>query len=264
MRPYDIYVFFLCFVVFTALTALFSFLIYEIVKLTIRLIKHGVEDEKILEESKKPVKSATKKTIGKILSIILCIVLIALLSFSLWLHFSENSYSSQLSLKVVASSSMAKKHKNNAYLFEHNLDNQLNVFDLIVTHEPPKEFDLQLYDVIVYEYDNEYIIHRIVAIEEPNEKHPNTRLFFTQGDAVSSRDREPVEYSQIKAIYNGERVQFVGSFVFFMRSPAGWLCVLLIIFAIVSTPICEKKINQATLERLAEIKKSSDNTEKEG
>ena len=127
------------------------------------------------------------------------------------------------------------------------------MFDLIVTHAPPAEFDLKLYDIVIYEYDGVHIIHRIVGIEEPNEVHPNSRIFTLQGDAVGFPDREPVEYSQIKAIYYGERVQFIGSFVFFMKSPAGWLCVLLILFAIIATPIVENKIQKESIMRLRQI-----------
>lgn len=252
MKPYDIYIFFLCFIVFTALTALFSFLIYEIIKLTVKLIKHGVEDEQIIAEYKKPAKSAAKKVFSKFCSIALSVVLLICFIFSIWLHLSENTFSAKSSLKVVASSSMAEKNKNNKYLFNNNLDNQLNMFDLIVVHPAPKEEELKLYDIVVYQYEDIYVVHRIVDIIEPNQETPH-RQFVTQGDAVGAPDKELVTYEQIKAIYNNERIQFVGSFVFFMRSPAGWLCVLLVLFAIIATPIVEKRIDKEIKLRLREI-----------
>ena len=253
MRPYDIYIFFLCFIVFTALTLLFSYLIYEIIKLTVKVIKHGVDDEKIIKAYEKEKNTVSNKIYSKIFSLVLCGLLIVFFGFSLWLHLSEDVFTNNASLKVVASSSMATQHKRNTYLFENNLNNQLNTFDLIVTRPAPDEFDLKLYDIVVYEYEDIYVIHRIVRIEEPNEKHPEHRWFITQGDAISAPDREPVTYEQIKAVYNNERIQFVGSFVFFMKSPAGWLCVLLVLYAIIATPIVEKKIKIATLIRLYEI-----------
>lgn len=253
MKPYDIYVFFLCLVVFTALTLLFSYLIYEIIKLTVKVIKHGVDDEKIIETYKKEKTATRKKAFSTIFSLILCGLLIIFFAFSLWLHFSEDVFTNNSSLKVVASSSMATQHKKNTYLFENNLNNQLNTFDLIVTRPVPDEFNLELYDIIVYQYEDIYVIHRIVRIEEPNSEHPDHRLFITQGDAINAPDREPVTYEQIKAIYENERIQFVGSFVFFMKSPAGWLCVLLVLYAIIATPIVEKRIKKATLIRLYEL-----------
>lgn len=252
-KPYDVYVFFLCLVVFTALTAMFTYLIHEIIKLTVKVIRSGMHDDVIIKNHCKPEKAAWMKITSKIISVVLCVVLVASLAFSMWLHLSEDTYSEYSSLKVVASSSMAKKHKRNTYLFENNLNTQLNMFDLIVTHPVPDEFELELYDIIVYEYDDIHIVHRIVAIEEPNAQHPDHRLFTTQGDAVSNPDREEVTYDQIKAIYRGERVEFVGSFVFFMRSPAGWLCVLLVLFAIIATPIVEKKLRKEITLRLHDL-----------
>ena len=113
---------------------------------------------------------------------------------------------------------------------------------MIATHSLPKEEDLKLYDIVVYEVDDMLIVHRIVGIEEPNQEHPGNRYFLLQGDAVDSPDRFPVLYEQMRAIYTGERLPFVGSFVLFMQSPAGWLCMLLVVFAIFATPIIEKKI----------------------
>ena len=253
MKPYDIYVFFLCLVVFTALTIVFTYLIYEIIKLTVKVIRHGVDDENIVSEYHKEKTTVKKKTFSVIFSFVLCGFLMVFFIFSLWLHFSEDVFTNSSSLKVVASSSMASQHKKNTYLFENNLDNQLNTFDLIVTRPAPDEFDLELYDIVVYQYEDIFVIHRIVGIEEPNSEHPDHRLFITQGDAISSPDREPVTYEQIKAIYENEKVPFVGSFVFFMKSPAGWLCVLLVLYAIIATPIVEKKIKKTTYIRLYEI-----------
>ena len=110
-----------------------------------------------------------------------------------------------------------------------------------------------LYDIVVYQQDDLMVIHRIVGIEEPNESHPNDRYFLCQGDAVGTPDRFPVKYSQIKGIYRNEKVPFVGSFVLFMQSPAGWLCILLVVFALIATPIAEKKIWAVEEERLKQI-----------
>ena len=92
-------------------------------------------------------------------------------------------------------------------------------------------------------------MHRIVGIEEPNTYHPNEKYFLMQGDAVGSPDRFPVLYSQMKGIYKGEKIPFIGSFILFMQSPAGWLCLLLIVGAMICTPILEKKLLNARKER---------------
>ena len=98
--------------------------------------------------------------------------------------------------------------------------------------------------------EDTYVIHRIVQIEEPNSNHPDHRWFRTQGDAVPGMDRAPVVYDQMRGIYEGERIPFVGSFVLFMQSPAGWLCILLVIFGIFTVPVVEKKLEREKQTRL--------------
>ena len=71
-----------------------------------------------------------------------------------------------------------------------------------------------------------------------------------QGDAVEAPDRFPVKYEQMRGIYRGEKIPFIGSFVLFMQSPAGWLCMLLVVGAVIATPILEKKIAKSKQDRI--------------
>ena len=148
---------------------------------------------------------------------------------------------------------MADKHKDNTYLENNNLNDQFDAFDLIFTRKLPGEFELELYDIVVYEYKGELIIHRIIGIEEPNEKHPDQRQFLLRGDAVKYSDEFPVLYEQMRAIYKGERIPKIGSFFAFMQSPAGYLCILLAVFAMIATPIAEKKLKEVKTARLIEL-----------
>ena len=50
MTSFEIYAFILCLIVFVSLTALFTFLIGALIKLTVRLVRAGVEDERITAE----------------------------------------------------------------------------------------------------------------------------------------------------------------------------------------------------------------------
>lgn len=145
---------------------------------------------------------------------------------------------------------MSEKNPKNLYLYKDGVDDQIGMFDLIVTHGLPAEDELEVYDIVVYEARGELIVHRIIAIEEPNEKHPNERQFLLRGDANEVSDVYPVLYSQMKAIYRGERAPFVGSFIVFLQSPAGWLCILLILTGLIAAPIAEKVIEKAKRERL--------------
>ncbi len=255
MSGYDLYVFILCFIVFTELTLLFGFMLHYIIKQALKAIAHGLEDERIKTEYSKQISIPTwKKKAARIVSVVLVALVLSLFATSIGIHLMDNLVPGQLAVpKVVLSSSMAYAHEDNTYLQENGLNNQIATFDLIFTHKLPDEYDLELYDIVVYEYRGELIVHRIVGIEEPNASHPDCRHFLLQGDAVKYTDEFPVLYSQMRAIYRNAKIPFVGSFFTFMQSPAGYLCILLVIFAVVATPIAEKKLWNAKLERLIQI-----------
>ena len=253
MTAHEKYIFILCCIVFTLLTALTVAMFSYLLSLTLKLIRHGVMDERILIEYNKQKNkrfSRLAKVGDFLFSTLLCIVMLAIFVFSTGLKLNENKVPDGMTaIKVVKSSSMETRHEKNTYL--DGVDNRVAKFDLIKVHAMPSEWDLQLYDIVLYEAsDGELILHRIVGIEEPNKLHPNQRAFTLQGDAVEYSDRGYVGYGQMKAIYRNERVPMVGSFVMFMQSPAGYLCILLILIAMIATPIMESKLAKAKRERL--------------
>ncbi len=258
MTDFEKYVLVLCVIVMAIFVILFSIFLGYIVKLLIQVIRLGGEDKKILKEAKllKKRKAKKKGVCGKILSAFVCLLLCGVFAFTVYLNVTElDKTNGHLSWKVVKSGSMSYKAPENKYLVENGLDDHIQTFDLIVTEKLPDEFDLKLYDIVVYEVDGDMIVHRIVGIEEPNEKHPDKRYFLLQGDAVKNPDQFPVYYSQMRGIYRGKRVPFVGSFITFMQSPAGYLCMILILFAFIATPIMEKKIDKEMQKRLALLEK---------
>jgi len=250
MTPYDWYIFFLCLIVFIALTVLFSVLIAYIVKLAVRLIRSGVEDETLLAE--RAAEEAKKsKVLDKVASAFFCVLMTVLLGFSLFINIWGNVHFENIpTLQAVKSDSMAKKNPENIYLYENRLNDQIDMFDLVLTYRLPDEFDLQLYDIVIYEAEGTQIMHRIVHIEEPNVDHPTERRFTLQGDAIEWPDKFSVRYAQMKGIYRGERVPFAGSFILFMQSPAGWMCILLVVFAMIVTPVVEKRFKREKEDRL--------------
>lgn len=251
MTQYEIYTFILCLLVFALLTGLAVVMLTIITKQSIRLIRHGAEDEQIEKEFKK-VKRENKasRVVETIVTALFCVILFAIFAFSTYVNIQDNKYFENIpTMKVVNTGSMAKKHEKNTYLEENGLNDQFQTFDLIFVYKLPAEEDLKLYDIVVYEVDGVYIIHRIVEIEEANEKHPDERWFRLQGDAVETPDRFPVHYGQMRAIYRGQRVAYVGSFIKFMQSPAGWLCILLIVVAMVASPIIDKKLLEERKKR---------------
>ncbi|MBO5867036.1 MAG: hypothetical protein J6Q55_03175, partial [Clostridia bacterium] len=254
MQALETYNLILCLVVFVGLTALFTVLIVALIKNTLRLVRAGLDDEKIKQEYLQEQNKKNNKFldfVSNALVILMCVLLACVLVFSLYSRFTENSKVGAIpTIKVVETGSMETKHKNNTYLVENNLNDQISVFDLVVLHQLPAEEDLQLWDIVVYETKGYFVIHRIVGIEEPNEKHPNERWYVLRGDANERADEFPVTYSQMCSIYRGESVPFVGAFVMFMQSPAGILCFLLVVFGAVVMPIVEKNLGKAVQERL--------------
>ena len=266
MTNYEIYVFVLCMVVFVLLTATFSYLIYLYAKQELELIRTGQRDEQIRRdfEKKKTAKYKAMLWTGRILSLVVCLVFAATFAFSLYLRTKENEPIGEIpALKVVRSSSMEEKNENNKYLFENDLNNQFPMFSVVVCEQLPAEEDLQKFDIVVYQYNDMYIIHRIIAIEEPNEDHPNERYFLLRGDSVEYSDKFPVRYSQMLGIYRGTNIPFVGSFIMFLQSPAGAMCMLLIAFAIIIAPIAESILEKARRARLGGFYVDEDDFETE-
>lgn len=255
MTAYEWYTFILSFIVLASLTAIFTVFLRMMIMSYLKLVRNGLEDEAILEEYSTEKKATPLDIINNIASIVICAVLIIVFIFSTVINITENKNPFGLpSLSVVKSSSMSYKYSKNTYLEQNGLDDQFDMFDIIVVDAIPDEFDIELYDVIVYEMqDGTLVVHRVIEIEEPNSSHPDHRYFKFRGDAVDNSDRYPVLYSQMKGIYSGHSIKFVGSFVMFMQSPAGWICILLVIFAMIATPIIEKKLDREKRLRLALI-----------
>ena len=255
-------------IVLVTLVVFFSVLITIIARQQLKLIKTGHEDERIKKEATKKVGKAqiVWDVIDKIVTTILCFALIVCLGVSLFLGANTDNRATRFipSFKVVSSTSMAVKYEKNEYLFENDLNDQLLLFDVVILHELPKEEDIKLYDVVVYEtLEGVLVIHRVIGIEEANEKHPNERWFQLKGDAAENADRFPVRYSQMRSIYRGERIPNVGSFVFFMQSPAGTISFLVVILALSITPILAKKFEKEELSRVQFMLESGEITEEE-
>lgn len=253
MAGYDKYIIVVCLIVFIALTAMFAVLITSIIKMRLKVIKGGLADSEILKQEQQVKKAkhthAARSSVNKILSIFFCALMLLVFGLSIGTRIaSSNKVGDTPIVKVVKSGSMATVYEKNEYIVKNNLTNQIKRYDLITLFKLPEENDLKVYDVVMYETNGICVIHRIVAIEEPDEKH-SERYFLLQGDANQYPDKFPVKYSQMLGIYKNNRVPYVGSFVDFMQSPVGYLCILLIVFSCVISPIADKKLDKAIEER---------------
>ena len=186
MLDYDIYVSALCLITYIMFVSISVFCIATITKLSIRQIRSGAEDKEILRDYKinqklEKVNDFTKNIIYLFSSVVF-LGLMLVFVFSLIIQYNGdvpiNEYLPVY--RVVQTGSMSKIHKNNTHLVENNLNDQFQAFDIIETKQLPDEMDLKLFDIVVYEYEGILIVHRIIGIEEPNEKHPDCRHFLLQ------------------------------------------------------------------------------------
>ncbi len=242
-------------VILVLLGGVFIALFTGYVKQRCKLVKVGAVDEEILKEYdyEHSTKSKVLSVLGKIVELIVCVFLIFVFVVSAYSKYNDGKFlfSNVGTVKVVASESMSQKNKKNTYLEENGLDNQFSMYDIIIVKELPDEFDLKLYDVVVYEKEGVEVIHRIIDIEEPNESHPNQRWFTLKGDANSATDVRPVLYSQMKSIYTSEKISVIGIFVLWLQSPLGYLVLLVVLFYLIFEPICEKILKKVRNERIA-------------
>ena len=257
MEPYELYTFCVCMVVYVLLTALFVGLFSYITIMLVKQIRAGLEDEKILAEADRHAednKAYKRRRAGLfdiLITAVFCCLIFSAFGMSVYMGVKGEQPSQDGALfRVVLSDSMSEKNAQNKYLFENELDNQFQQFDLILTQKMPAENELELYDIVVYKLEDAFIVHRIVGIEEANEKHPDGRRFVLQGDAVATNDRLLVSYSQMVGIYEGQKVPFVGSFILFLQSPAGYMCILLVVLGVITIPLMEGKILREKLKRL--------------
>ena len=100
-------------------------------KQKIKLIKHGLEDAEIKKEQEKKAKTSRITTICvNVVSLLVCVALLAAFAFSLHLQFTKDKAPNGIpSLKVVKTSSMATRNEKNTYLFKNNLTEKATLIE---------------------------------------------------------------------------------------------------------------------------------------
>ena len=119
---------------------LLGVVVFIIIKLTLKLIASGIEDYEIKKEYYDNLEKQNKRVkmpsfLKRVPSLLFCCLIVAVFVFSIIIKINENRTVGDIPLvKVVASGSMSKKHKENMYLYRNKLDNQFQTFDIIVFH----------------------------------------------------------------------------------------------------------------------------------
>lgn len=167
------------------------------------------------ERNERPTASGrVRRLFGYLLdAVLLFLALIFLLSLA---DRTVNSFDLPFQSAVIASGSMSRRNPENEYLFEHDLDDQLQVNDWIALRGVDSLDEIELYDIVAYvNEDGIEIVHRVIE--------KGDGFLTTRGDDVESSDSQPVRLSDIVGVYTGFRIPHVGFFVFFAQSEYGIL-----------------------------------------
>ena len=241
---------------------LFTILYKSYASSQIAEIKSGKRDIEIIDEviyERQQHVQNRRKVIGLIRTIAFYLVIIIILPifvFSLVNRVMGNVMMiGDKAVMVVATGSMGYKNEANDYLFNRNLNNQFQQYDIIVLEKVEKS-DIHLYDVIAYKNDKELnIIHRIISIEPGS-----TTRYVTRGDIYDSSKTDlykPV-YDDVIGRYTGKRIPGVGIFIMFLQSYAGIITVISLVYCLLMIDRTAEKINKVQQERIDKLEEALD------
>ena len=132
---------------------------------------------------------------SKVLSIILVAYLaLAASIFAINLYYRSSPLVKNQYYVSIKTDSMSQALKENYYLDNNKLTNQIAQYDIAV-FDKTTENNIEKYDIILFKKDNILIAHRVVEISDDG-------LFYTQGDKNPERDDFTVSYSEVLGKYN--------------------------------------------------------------
>lgn len=243
----------------------FTFLFRNYYLSNIDEIKKGNADQEILElevgERKKKTRKHAKaiKTTKKIVGYGFFALVLVVFGFSLYGRFFNNNLSfGNSGLVVISTGSMSEKNDSNDYLFENNLNNQFDAYDIIGVSKYDSVDEVKQYDVIAYKnIDGVIIVHRVIEIREENGQN----VFITRGDANNTSDtnfqyENYLTFDNIIGYYNGTRIPLLGVFVIFLQSNAGIITIIAIGYCLIMFDHYNSKFDEALAERTKYISES--------
>ena len=220
----------------------FTVLFRHYYKSNMATIESGEEDLALIDyaiEEEKAKKKKSKKVIRislKVLSYFIFGVILIFFGISLYSRFSNNVMPfGDTSLIVIATGSMSEVNDSNDYIYEHNLNNQFNAYDIISISKYKNQEEIDLYDVIAFKNDDgDTIVHRITEIITLDS---GEEVYITRGDANAVDDTynqysSYLSYDAIIGKYNGFRIPGIGIFVIFLQSNAGIITIIAIAYCL--------------------------------
>ena len=138
MTDYDIYVSLLCLITYVMFVTLSVFCIAVIMKLSIKLIRAGAEDDDIIKEYERGIVfqefNNFVKNVTYAISSVVFLALLLVFAFSLVVQYAdEPRLDFRPTYRVVQTGSMAEKHEKNTYLYDNGLLSCMSGFRPICT-----------------------------------------------------------------------------------------------------------------------------------
>lgn len=241
---------------------LFTILYKSYASSQIAEIKSGKRDIEIIDEviyeRQKHVQNRRKVTalIRTVAFYLIIVTIIPIFTFSLINKFTGNKMMiGGNTVMVVASGSMGYKNEANDYLFNYNLDNQFQQYDIIVLEKVNKN-QIKKYDVIAYRNDRDMnIIHRVVGFE-----YSNTLRYITRGDIYDSTKTDVFRpsFDDVIGRYTGKRIPGIGIFIIFLQSYAGIITVVSLVYCLLMVDSISRKIDKVQSERVQKLEEALD------
>ena len=238
---------------------LFTILYKSYASSQIAEIKSGKRDIEIIDEviyDRQSHVQQRRKVIGLIRTIafyLVIIIIVPIFAFSLVNKVMGNVMMiGDKAVMVIPTDSMSYKNEANSYLFNRNLNNQIQPYDIIVLEKVSKS-DIRMYDVIAYKNDKGVnIVHRIIDI--------NGDKYTTRGDIYDSSktDLYKPSYEDVVGRYTGKRIPGVGIFIMFLQSYAGIITVVSLVYCLLMIDRTAEKINKVQQERIDKLEEALD------
>lgn len=189
------------------------------------------------EINKKQIR--VKKTFSVILNLILIALIGVILGFGIYSQVTKSIYTiNNTTYVTVATGSMASKNKDNTYLENENLHDQIEQFSLIRLDEVSKNDEIEMYGIYAYKnVEGDLIIHRVIekTIKE------NVTYYTFRGDANSLSDYYLIKEDDILFKYNGDKNVPLGYFVSFLGSLIGDITLIYLIIAFLALEYYDSK-----------------------
>lgn len=232
----------------------FTFLFLHYYKTEGEKVRSGRDDPALLEdicldaEKKSDKKRKILTIVGKVLGDVVLVGVAAFFVFTLFSRFTSGAIfiGDQASL-VIATGSMSERNQSNGYLFDNDLTDQFDAYDIIQIKKYDSPDQVKLYDVVAYKgLDGDIVVHRIIQMEDGG--------YITRGDANAASDtgisyKGVLSYDDILGYYTGSRIKGLGAIVIFIQSNAGIITIVSILYCFGMFTYLSSKYDRALEDR---------------